>query len=113
MSCKECNKAAKLEQVGTPTYHYRSNMRPRLVVGLKNCTQETNHLPKMVRIVLAVLLFPPMLFAAYISVQAGCFLCMEDELAGSWYEIVANLTLLLMGCAVAGAFFWNWFKGEI
>ena len=47
-------------------------------------------------LILATLMTGPLIFGVVMSVQEGCFLCLEGDLAGSELEIWLNLGLLLV-----------------
>lgn len=51
---------------------------------------------KILLIVFAIIMAFPIGFAIIYSAQAGCFLCLEGEMAGSWQEKIANIVLLLV-----------------
>lgn len=65
------------------------------------------HVFKIIFGFLAVILAGPLLFAAYYSVQAGCLLCMQGEMAGSAAETLLNFSFAACVIISAVAFLWG------
>lgn len=53
---------------------------------------------KIIGIVFAILLIFPLSFGILISIQEGCALCLEGDLAGSWQERALNIGLVMTIC---------------
>lgn len=58
---------------------------------------------KVALIVVAIILAFPVGFALIYAFQAGCLLCFEGRMAGSWQESALNIALLIL---VAAGLIW-------